>query len=581
MQLQEGGHCSESDTTQVLKRLLQQGGRDGPSRKCEAQQVACQDQEIVFLPLDTPVWHLSEKSTGDSALMVTRAENVEWMRMVWGKMTDESAILEAITRHKKEEEIRRKQAEAELQRKRQEEERQQLQRQEQQQLGMIDQVLRALGGVSSSQKQPSGSGPGILQLLEAAHRKQQHVIPEAPTSANSHNLQALVSQLLGTQNLHPAPPPQQQVPMVDFSAVQRELELAMSKQQQLALGLQGTQQNAQGFAHRRNTSLENIGIMDIGPLPVHCGGSAQRNVFDAAHGPNNPPVSKPGTVQASLTPGTLPPGPGPFYVVTADSRIQLTGTGFYLPVASGPHHGFEEALAAMTIAANHRAPMWKDAQMVHMTSDTPIWHSLELANCRYPNMIVRASDLLEPPRFEEEPETSSFPELPAGNPGTSGGTGFAELLAGISAPPSLLLPSFSSGAQPQKTRSMEMPPPPPPTLTTNRASSPAPSVDDAADGLAAAGTSMASQQDLPMETGAKRSTGRASLFPNKKAHILGRQQSMSPDVDNEAAKDEEEDTNEKACEGFDGEAVNRAAIAVAGKPASPSHEGGGSPIVQG
>lgn len=54
--------------------------------------------ELVFLPLDTPVWHLPNTKGEDAARLVTRAENVEWMRTIWGKMTDTKSVMEAIRR---------------------------------------------------------------------------------------------------------------------------------------------------------------------------------------------------------------------------------------------------------------------------------------------------------------------------------------------------------------------------------------------------------------------------------------------------------------------------------------------------
>eukprot|EP00873_Tetraselmis_striata_P024196 jgi/Tetstr1/444460/TSEL_032343.t2 len=364
--------------------------------------------ELVFLPLDTPVWHLPNTKGEDAARLVTRAENVEWMRTIWGKMTDTKSVMEAI----------RRQALAAEEKQRHDEQAQQTQ-----QNAMLSQLAALLGGGRQEAPSPAPSGP----MLSGSN--------------SSNNLNALLSQFLASggaqqqqQPQHQPPPPQQHHSNNMLQSLQWELEAAMARQQQ-----QQQQQQQQhvsrpmpcqttssmggggGGKHRRNASTSEITSMFDGssgapnffqgfqpPAPRH-----QRASSTGGHIPFSSPGSMP--VRADLMPGAVAPGAGQFYVVSADARIQLTESGFYLAVISGPHDGFDAAMTSLSFWTHKRPSMRDDVDMVHIRSDTPIWHSADLVHGA-PLMVVRAASLLEPPRRMREPSAPPTPPPPQNAP---------------------------------------------------------------------------------------------------------------------------------------------------------------------
>jgi hypothetical protein len=332
--------------------------------------------ELVFLPLDTPVWHLptappAAARSDNSPYLVTRAENVEWMRMIWGKMTDASSVLEALGKQAR-------QAGEEKQR-------QQQQEQQQQQQQMLSQLSQLLGGQKNAPSAPAASN--------------------IDNNTNTNNLAALLSQVLGSAapQQHQAPPQQSRDRLLQ--SLQWELEVAMAKQQSQSLPRHPSNSSL-GPGHRRNTSMEISSIFDgpssfpgfNPPAPRHQRTSSTGGTF------HHPPAPQP--VRANLLPGSVQPGQGQFYVISADARIQLTENGFYLAVVSGPHEGFDTALEALALWTHRRPSMREDTDMVHIRSDTPIWHSTDLLHGQ-PLMIVKSSSLLEVPRPLKEPATHS------------------------------------------------------------------------------------------------------------------------------------------------------------------------------
>ena len=482
VQLEEGVRNNRMDPA-ALQRLL------NPSQ--EQKSASPKDEEQIFLPLDTPVWHLPS-GAGDGSLMVTRAENVEWMRMIWGKMDDPSAIVEMLAKQQKEKEEEEK---SEADRARRQQEEQEHQKSDQQRL--LTQVMSSLG-----------SSAGAAQ-----HQQQRNHQPAANPST-----QDLLAQLLGGQ---------------DYSAVQKETEFVPP-----------------GPRHARKTSLESMSMFEsMGSLmsPQHTsmsGGAAPSllNLFDQP-----PPAAVAmSPVRAALTPGTLAPGTGPFYVVMADSRIQLTANGFNLSVASGPHGVFEEALASMAAVSHRRSMPRKDAQMVHVTSETPIWHSLDLAHSTQPTMIVKACSLQGAP-FKLDDDASAMPPPPS--PGMGSLQQHLSFLGALTQSPrqspvtlaplpasSAGPPPFSITSQPYQPTS-KMPPPPAHILemTTSYHQNPEPvhKAQEQQQGQAGHGDSGSplprdSTYGEPSEGSLKRSLGTSNTVPNKKAHILGRQGSASP-----------------------------------------------------
>ena len=602
---------------QGLQRLVQ-SSQDGADVVGGKNRVApCgEPEEIVFLPLETPVWNLESEQKGTSAMMVTQAENVEWMRMIWGRLTEPTPIMEAVAKQQQQEEEEKRKADTERARLLETE-------QQQQQLSMLNHLMQVLGsGNSLPQQQLAGLPPGIKQLLESQ-------APEGLYKTNTSNTSSMNSLLsmLGAQTAGKPPLPQSlsvasAIPAAslsqgDKSDVHRELEMAFGRAYGLPSAPSPTLSSLGApsrSGHHRKGSLESLNLFD--------GGLLSPRVTNSQGAPIPPPAafgaksqSETPHVRASLTPGTMSPGQGPFIVVSADSRIQLTGTGFYLAVASGPHAGFEEALAAMTAAAHSHTPVRKDAEMVHVLSDTPIWHSLDLMH--KPMMIVKAESLLTPPsRLDDDGPAKSTPadlllESLKHNPAallqqqvlsgatkqvTAAPTADQPAWAGQQGSKNAALPPLSDqlallgaltsqtpsasapleglvparvkpepcGADlPGKTQpnaTTSMPPPPPQCMKTTTPSKPAatprsavplqsddpPASSPRAVGSEAAEKAPVSTPEAATVSAVKRPPSNLSLYPNKKAHILGRQQSLSPKT-GKVDKTDEEAKHGKSC----------------------------------
>ena len=496
VQLEEGVRNNRMDPA-ALQRLL------NPSQ--EQKSSSPKDEEQIFLPLDTPVWHLPS-GTGDGSLMVTRAENVEWMRMIWGKMDDPSAIVEMLAKQQKEKEEEEK---SEADRARRQQEEQEHQKSDQQRL--LTQVMSSLG-----------SAAGAAQQQQRSHQ-----------SAAQPSTQDLLAQLLGGQ---------------DYSAVHKELEVSLGKQQV-------TDFPPPGPRHARKTSLESMSMFEsmgslMSPQQTSMSGGAAPSLLNLFDQPL-PAAAVMSPVRAALTPGTLAPGTGPFYVVMADSRIQLTANGFNLSVASGPHGGFEEALASMAAVSHRRSMPRKDAQMVHVTSDTPIWHSLDLAHTSQPTMIVKACSLQGAP-FKLDDDASAMPPPPS--PGMGSLQQHLSLLGALNPSPRqspvTLAPLPASSGPPEFSitshthqHSSKMPPPPAHILemTTSYHHNPEPvhKAQEQQQGSSGSALPQDSAFGEPSEGSLKRPLGTSNSVPNKKAHILGRQDSPSAEGPGEAEEQPE------------------------------------------
>mmetsp|Transcript_36178 Transcript_36178/g.102274 ORF Transcript_36178/g.102274 Transcript_36178/m.102274 type:complete len:826 (-) Transcript_36178:309-2786(-) len=580
-----GGSTMDAQGLQRLLRASQEGAEKRRAPPAE------EPEEIVFLPVETPVWHLQSEQKGASAMMVTQAENIEWMRMIWGRLTDPAPIMEAIAKQQHQEDDEKRKADVERTRMQESE-------QQQQQLSMLNHLMQVLGQ-GNNQQQLAGLPPGIKQLLDFQPQEIQPTWKSGNSSINS------VLSLLGAQQAQKPPLPQSlgiasAIPgaTVDKAIIQRELEMAMNRAHGLT-SMPSPSLSSQGFlptsGHNRKGSMDSLSLFDPALLSPRVHQSQAAPIPPSTTCDTKPRHDTP-NVRASLTPGTLAPGNGPFYVVAADSRIQLTGTGFYLAVASGPHNGFEDALAAMTCAAHNHTPVRKDAEMVHVLSDTPIWHSLDLMH--KPMMIVKAESLLASPgRLEDDSSTAKSPadllleslknnpaallqqqvlsgaaqqmaSRPAAEPTNPWGShhqptktslpplsdqlALLGALTSQGAPASSPLDALlaSRGTHVARTTpkhsdgTTDMPPPPPHLSTHSSQAAPPtkptvpllslPPRGEAGEGslrppapeAQASGYTTTSAPET--SGGLKRAPSRQSLFPNKKAHILGRQQSLSP-----------------------------------------------------
>lgn len=302
--------------------------------------------------------------------MVTQAENVEWMRLIGAGSSDPNQIAEALAAHQQSQDQHKRQAEAEME-SQQEEERQN--RKQNSQASVLSRLLQTLASSSAADnQQQSAAGLQIMQLLNQPAPLQSLI--QQPAVSGTDQLLSL----LGISNQPKLPVPQS---LSMASAIGSTDNNTLCQQLQMLLNSASMGQPSVG------NNVQPPSLLQTSSFPSNLGSQPMK-------------LSYSDSVSASLTPGTLPPGDGPFFVVAADSRIQLTATGFHLAIASGPHSNFEDAVASMNAAAQGLIPIRKDAELVHIMSDTPIWHSLD--HVHKPMMVVKASSLCSQPAQQED-----------------------------------------------------------------------------------------------------------------------------------------------------------------------------------